>query len=374
MGFCWCPHLVSLPTRTRVVLLQHPRERGLAIGTAYMASLCLPNAELHVGVSWGDSAALGRALSDPDRPAALLYPGEGAVDILAHPPRGPVTLVVVDGTWSTARKVVARNPVLAALPRYAFTPPTPGAYRIRREPSAACVSTLEALVHALGALEGDPERFHAMLNPFHAMIDAQIACESALRNHRGRGPRPPKPPRPRAPSALHGRLGDVVCVAGEANTWPYGPDGSAPRWPDELIQWTAHRPATGETFEALVLPETPLAPATEVQTGLSPEQLLQGEPRSEALARWAAWVRDTDLVCGWGDFGTALFEASGGSLPGARVDLRRLCRIEAQGNVGAPADYLARLGETPDDLQPLGHGRAGRRLAQLAAIARHLAR
>ena len=84
---CYCPHVRPLPTRTRVVLLQHPRERDVAIGTARMASLCLPNSELHVGVHWRGSTALARALSDPGRPAALLYPGEGAVDVLAHPPR-----------------------------------------------------------------------------------------------------------------------------------------------------------------------------------------------------------------------------------------------------------------------------------------------
>src|SRR4051812_19073373 len=76
---CYCRHLTSIDTATRVVLLQHRRERDVAIGTARMASLCLPNSELHVGVCWEGSAALERALSDPARPAALLYPGEGAV-------------------------------------------------------------------------------------------------------------------------------------------------------------------------------------------------------------------------------------------------------------------------------------------------------
>ena len=31
---CWCEHLTTLDTKTRVVLLQHPKERDLAIGTA----------------------------------------------------------------------------------------------------------------------------------------------------------------------------------------------------------------------------------------------------------------------------------------------------------------------------------------------------
>ena len=129
---CYCRHVRPVQTATRVVLLQHPRERDVAIGTARMASLCLPNSELHVGVHWRGSAALARALSDPARPPALLYPGPGAIDVLRHPPSGPVTLVVIDGTWSQAKKVVRENPELAALPRYAFTPPLPSEYRIRQ--------------------------------------------------------------------------------------------------------------------------------------------------------------------------------------------------------------------------------------------------
>ena len=183
---CYCAHLTSIDTKTRIVLLQHPREEDMAIGTARMASLCLPNSELHVGVDFQTSPALRRALSDPSRPAALLYPSDGAVDVLTDPPRGPITLVVVDGTWWQARKLVRVNPEIAKLPRYAFRAPTPSEYRIRSEPDEAYVSTIEALVHVLGVLEGDPEKLRALLVPFRAMIDTQIA----LREHGARRARP----------------------------------------------------------------------------------------------------------------------------------------------------------------------------------------
>src|SRR3954470_3648823 len=96
---CYCAALPRIETATRVVILQHPRERDMPIGTARMASLCLPQATLHVGVRWGAHPALAAALPDRDRPPILLYPGPGARDILREPPGGPVTLIVVDGTW-----------------------------------------------------------------------------------------------------------------------------------------------------------------------------------------------------------------------------------------------------------------------------------
>src|SRR5205814_8097054 len=96
---CYCRALPRIETTTRVVILQHPRERDMPIGTARMASLCLPSAELHIGVRWV-SDALARSLGDPARPPILLYPGPGARDILPEPPSGPVTPVAVHRTWS----------------------------------------------------------------------------------------------------------------------------------------------------------------------------------------------------------------------------------------------------------------------------------
>jgi DTW domain-containing protein YfiP len=374
---CYCRHLTSIPTSTRIVLLQHPRERDVAIGTARMASLCLPNAELHVGVRWSGSEAIARALGDPTRPAALLYPGAGAIDVVAHPPRGPITLVVVDGTWWQTKKLVRENPELAALPRYAFTPPSPSEYRIRREPDDAYVSTIEALVHVLGALEGDPDRFRALLAPFRAMVDAQIACERRLRGARLRHKRAGHAghaghakPRPRVPSILGERAEDLVCVVGEANAWPYRCPERATSYPDELVQWVARRVSTGETFELVVAPSHPLAPRTPDHIGLEAEELAAGVTRDDLLARWRAFVRDTDVVCSWGRYATSLFASAGGHLPKARVDLRQVARVYASGKVGTLDDFTATLGP-PAAPRSGPRGRAGARLAQVEAIARH---
>ena len=37
----------SVPTRTAVVILQHPHERAHPFGTARLVGLCLPNARIH---------------------------------------------------------------------------------------------------------------------------------------------------------------------------------------------------------------------------------------------------------------------------------------------------------------------------------------
>ncbi|HSS02709.1 MAG TPA: tRNA-uridine aminocarboxypropyltransferase [Kofleriaceae bacterium] len=368
---CYCRALPRLPTATRVVILQHPRERDVPIGTARMASLCLPAAELHVGVRWADSAPLARALGDPARPPILLYPGPGARDILREPPRGPVTLVVVDGTWSQARTVVRDNPVLQSLPRYAFDTPEPSHYRIRREPRAEYVSTIEALMHVLGVLEGDPPRFRSLLEPLRAMVDAQLACQAAAPRSGPRQPKRPRPVRPRAPEVIARRFDDLVCVVGEANAWPYR--GDASRHPDELVHWVAHRLATGETFARIAAPVGPLSPSTAFHCGLSEDALRGGAPCADVVAAFARFTRPSDILCAWGHYGLDLVARSGGALRGERLDLRAHAARIANRKLGSLEAYAATLAPSGSPLAapaPLADGRAGQRLALLVQIVR----
>ncbi len=355
---CYCALLPRLETATRVVILQHTRERDMAIGTARMASLALANAELHVGVDWSHSAPLAAALSDPARPPVLLYPGKDARDILREPPVGPVTLVVVDGTWAQARSVVRDNPVLGALPRYAFSAPEPSRYRIRREPRAEYCSTIEALMHVLGVLEGDPAKFRELLVPFEAMIDAQLACQAASTSPRTRRPRT-REKRPNLPAEICDRWEDLVCVVGEASAWPYRAGTATP--PAELVHWLAYRPADGSLFEAIAAPRGELAPNTPFHSELTREEIAAGMSPAEVIQRFAAFARPTDVVCSWGSYAPELFAAHGGMLPEARLDARFIAQRYTNGRVGGLERYAG-------EVEPLARGRAGRRLAMLASL------
>lgn len=342
----------------------------MPIGTAHMARLCLPNAEVHVGVHVREMPGLLAALADTSRPFALLYPGEGARDLLADPPAGPVNLVVVDGTWAHARKLVRQNPELASLPRYAFRPPAPSEYRIRKEPTVDCVSTIESLALALGALEGDPERFAALLVPFRAMIDAQIECSQAAVKAHSRRRRPTHERRHAPTLELHQRAKDLVCVVGEANTWPHeSPERHVPGYRSELVQWLAIRVATGERFAATVRPRGPLAPRTAQILELPPETIAAGLSGPELGAAFSQFLRADDVVCTWGPHVLALYEGMTGAALQSTIDLRQVACALGHQRVGTLAAYAAetgRLGEA------LGEGRGGRRLAEVYAVLAHL--
>jgi hypothetical protein len=277
--------------------------------------------------------------------------------------------VVVDGTWSQTRKVLRNNPALAALPRFAFTPPRPSQYEIRREPRAECVSTIEALAYVLGALEGDPERFLAMLAPFRAMVRAQVACRDTLRRGRVRHPRAPCSPRNDVQHPLRAVTGDLVCVAGEASAWPR--DEAATR-PVEVVQWVAYRVRTGERFEGFARPTETLAPATAWQTGIDAWVLCTAPTRDALLAAWRAFVRDDDVLCTWGEYPTTIMHNAGGYLPPTRINVRTVARTIAKGAAGTNEAFLTLLGAPWPAGERMGCGRAGERLAQLVATVQRL--
>jgi DTW domain-containing protein YfiP len=359
---CWCDKLPQLPTRTRVVILQHPREREVGIGTARMAHLALPGSILRVGLDFSDDEVVNAL------PASswLLFPGPGARDV-REIPRDDVTLVVVDGTWSQARGLVRRNPRLAALPRIAFSPRRPSGYhRIRREPADFCVSTIEALAEVLDVLEPERGPFEPLLAPFRAMVDRQEWFAQEIGAHRHK-PKQPRPPRPTLGQRLAAEMPHLLCVHGEANGWPaHHPD----RQPAELVQLIAVRPATGERFDAVLAPRRPMAPATPEHVELAQSRLMSGVTVEECHRAWDSFVRPDDVMVCWGSFYTKLAANEQIALPRRRFDLRgELTALRLRG--GTLESCLQRLGAP---LLPLGFdGRGGRRLAALVAVLRSLA-
>lgn len=195
-----------------MLVLQHPTEARHPLNTARLAVLGLQNAELRVGECFpeleemmgraGDAILLfpssEKAAACPAAAAPVvgapwgLMPGqpqpEGAELAGEGPSRvSPTLLIVPDGTWRQARRIVQANPILETLRRLSLPEGEPSRYRVRKARETAAVSTLEAIVRALSMLE--PERnFQPLLGPFNVLIEQQIAAmgpEVYRRNHGG---------------------------------------------------------------------------------------------------------------------------------------------------------------------------------------------
>lgn len=351
-----------------MLVLQHPREREKAIGTARIAALCLPNSEIVVGVDFTAHPRVKSALSDPARTPIVLYPGPGARDVRTDPPSGDVTLIAIDGTWHHARAIVRSNPWLKELPRYAFAPDKPSEYRIRSEPQDDYVSTIEALALTLGALEGDGPGFQRMLEPFRAMVDVQVdfASRSAggRRRHKRRRDNP-------ASSRLARELLSprLVCMAAEANAWPYDRETKKARYPEELVYVAAVRLDGSADFEAFIAPEQPLAFSPMKHAQLDEARIRGGMTRQAFHEAWRAFLRPDDILCVWGTYGVNLLRRHAAALPEHILDARKVSGDLLKRRPGSVETLVADL-TLPFAVR--GTGRGGERLGMLAAVTQHL--
>ena len=177
VDICFCDSIPTIHNRTDVLILQHHRERTHAFNTARIVRRSLKLSNLIFGRR--------EKLAQADLPilpgAALLYPGKQS-KLLTEISQDqlPPQLVIIDGTWHHAKTMFRDIPQLHALPQYRLAPTTPGQYRIRLEPTATSLSTVEATVAALRYLEPETEGFALLLGAFNRMVEQQLAHPNAL--------------------------------------------------------------------------------------------------------------------------------------------------------------------------------------------------
>ena len=200
LPLCICDAITPIENRISLLILQHPQEQDRALGTARVTALQLKNTVLKIGLSWPSlSRALGRPVADPSR-WAVLYLGSAKLsdlgthsDIVAINRKGEIEdnqrgilkavegVVVLDGTWSQAKALWWRNAWLLKCQRVILGPARPSRYgKLRREPRAEGLSTIEAAGMLLSALEKRPEISDTLDATFERMLAKYQEARTSL--------------------------------------------------------------------------------------------------------------------------------------------------------------------------------------------------
>ncbi len=151
---CICGAIKRLTNKVSVVILQHPSEEKIAKNTAKLLNLSLTDCKIIKGENNTDFAMLN---SLPVKSTVLLYPNEHATyldDTNPKPALKNIThLVVIDGTWKKAYKILQLTPLLTKFKTVSFKHLPQNRYAIRKAPRADSLSTLEAVAHSLLLIE-----------------------------------------------------------------------------------------------------------------------------------------------------------------------------------------------------------------------------
>jgi DTW domain-containing protein YfiP len=175
---CVCALLPRLATRTHLVLIIHRNEERKPTNSGLLATRCLVHSEVLVRGLHGQPEP--RWHDDATRQGLLLFPHPQALPIghFAASPR-PLTLIVPDGTWRQAAKVPRRVAGLGELPYVTLPPGVPTIYRLRAQPGAGRLSTMEAIACALGVLEGAAVR-EALERVLRLMVERTLWLRGVL--------------------------------------------------------------------------------------------------------------------------------------------------------------------------------------------------
>jgi DTW domain-containing protein YfiP len=165
---CLCANLVTVKNKLKIIILQHPSETKVTKNTAKLLNLCLSQCCVVQGESQSDFQFLNNL---PSKNTAVLYPNEHAFlldgnDENVNNLKTQLThLIVLDGTWKKAFKIMQLTPRLHEFMSVSFKTIPANRYRIRKSPRLDSLSTLEAVAYSLFLIEQqNPEPLYAVLD------------------------------------------------------------------------------------------------------------------------------------------------------------------------------------------------------------------
>lgn len=185
---CYCSLIQPFECEINFVILIHPIEAKRRIATGRMSHLCLSGSHLIKGQNYTDHKELNALIEDPEYQTVILYPGRQAVNVseLSFQQRKEKFLIskklrvlVIDGTWATAKKMLNQSENLKTVPRICFSPAKPSNFRVRKQPKSHCYSTIEAIHHTIDLFHSDsviPRKHDQLLTVFDSMVEKQLGC------------------------------------------------------------------------------------------------------------------------------------------------------------------------------------------------------
>lgn len=199
---CLCSFCKEADTGVKFVILMHPKEAyHQKTGTGRLASLCLKDSEILIGIDFTADRRLCALLADPAYEAVLLYPGDDAYtarspELKARLQTGRKLLVVViDATWPLAAKMLRLSTNLHTLPKLSFRSGYRSDFTFKKEPAEDYLSTIESCYHLVKELQeagiARPCDVEGMQEVFHRMVRHQLEAEARRRAVEGDGPQHP---------------------------------------------------------------------------------------------------------------------------------------------------------------------------------------
>jgi DTW domain-containing protein YfiP len=172
---CICALLPRVQLPWRVLVLQHRREACKPTNTARLLARTVEGCSI-VQVTTRERSWTPTLLGPEDEERWVLFPSTEAPPVerrhLERWSQRPTCLILVDGSWRQAGRIVRRAAGVVDLPRVSLPPGGPSRWPIRRAPRPDQLCTFEALVR-LVALQPELAAAHELERAFQVVLAAQ---------------------------------------------------------------------------------------------------------------------------------------------------------------------------------------------------------
>lgn len=183
---CMCSHITTLETKTRFVILMHPKEfKKTKNGTGHFTNLSLKNSEILVGVDFSKNIKVNQIINDPANACYVVYPSKTSLNLNTSgisKEKKNIVLFLLDATWPCSKSMLAQSSNLDSLEKVSFTHTKTSAFHFKKQPQEYCLSTMESTLCVLELLNKhedenlDRQSLENFLLPFEKMVEYQVSC------------------------------------------------------------------------------------------------------------------------------------------------------------------------------------------------------
>ena len=181
---CMCDHVKKIETNTQFIILMHPKEhKKTKNGTGYLTHQSLPNSKVFIGIDFSKNKIINDILNDKNNICFILYPGDDSIN-LSHEKLNSnnknIVIFIIDSTWACSKKILRESTNLSDLFKVSFDNTTLSQFKIKTQPNAYCLSTIESTLRVITLLSEqnlekvEKAQLALFLNPFNKMVEYQI--------------------------------------------------------------------------------------------------------------------------------------------------------------------------------------------------------
>lgn len=183
-AYCLCAWRPQVAAQSGMCLVMHDIEALKPSNTGWLIADVVPDTHAFGWARTEVDPALPALLAEPQWQPYLVFPGEYAgearvVEEVSLAPGKRPLFVLLDATWTEARKMFRKSPYLDALPVLSFKPEQLSRYRLRRSTRGDHLCTAEVAALCL-ELAGDAQTSAALDDYLDAFSQHYLAAKRRL--------------------------------------------------------------------------------------------------------------------------------------------------------------------------------------------------